>query len=83
MQNIDSRIYEIDALQRHSLIDPMTGVLNKVAAFNEIDSYLTDHPDSTHALLFLDKAQIIKKNVGYTEPAFFLHFFANFLCHVI
>ena len=68
MQNIDSRIYEIDALKRQSLIDPMTGVLNKVAAFNEIDSYLTDHPDSTHALLFLDidDFKIINDKLGHS-----------------
>ena len=54
MCNVDSKIREIQALQRQVVIDPMTGVYNKVAAFQMFDRYIADHPGNRHALLVVD-----------------------------
>ena len=54
MRNIDNRKNEIDMLRKQSSIDAMTGVYNKVTAFERIGRYLSENPDTLNAFIFLD-----------------------------
>lgn len=54
MRNIDNRVYKRESLKHKIATDPMTGVLNKVAAFTQINAYVKEHPNALDAFLFFD-----------------------------
>lgn len=65
MCNVDSKIKEIQALEKLSVTDPMTGLLNKVASFNKINTYLLESPKESSAMIVLDIDDFKKINDGF------------------
>lgn len=79
MENIDSQIEEIKKLKQQTSIDPMTGVLNKVEAFNRIDNHLQKLAEPINALLVIDvdDFKLINDNFGHSVGDDVLVYLAN------
>lgn len=54
LRNIDEMKLEIEDLEYQTTLDHMTGLMNKVAAFEKIEKILREKSDKLHAFAFFD-----------------------------
>lgn len=53
---------KMEKLRQQAILEPMTGLVNKVSAQTLIDDAMADFPNSTHALIFFDMDNFKKVN---------------------
>lgn len=79
IRNVDDTKHELDVLKLKATLDPMTGLMNKVAAFAAIDQFLQENQDKTSAFIFfdLDDFKSINDNLGHTVGDQVLRYMAD------